>query len=88
MGCMIKLIKIFLKICIVVVLILLLNGFLLYRNAVSNVSVEQKVSEITSKSNYVEIQDISQYLKDYIVQVEDKRFYTHYGIDIIAILDQ
>ncbi len=85
MGCMIKLIKIFLKICIVVVLILLLNGFLLYRNAVSNVSVEQKVSEITSKSNYVEIQDISQYLKDYIVQVEDKRFYTHYGIDIIAI---
>lgn len=86
MGCLIKIIKNFVKISIVIVLILLLNGFLLYRNAVSKISVEQKVSEITSKSNYVEIQDISEYLKDYIVQVEDKRFYTHSGIDVIAIL--
>lgn len=86
MSCIIKLIKIFVKICAVIVIILLLNGFLFYMNVVNNTSIDQKVSEITSKSNYVEIQDISDYLKDYVIQVEDKRFYSHYGFDPIATL--
>lgn len=57
----------------------------MYRDVIKEYPIEQKVKEITSRENYVTIDNISEYLKDYIVNIEDKRFYKHRGIDIIAI---
>lgn len=34
---------------------------------------------------YVALEDVSQYFKDAIVAIEDKRFYQHHGFDIIGI---
>ena len=86
MGLIFKIFKTIIKIGIVIFLILLISGFYVYKSAVKNVPLEQKVIEVTSKNNYVEIQDISDYLKKYVVNVEDKRFYNHNGIDFIAIV--
>lgn len=48
--------------------------------------IDQKLQELSSHDDYVEIQNISDSLKTYFVNVEDKRFYKHNGIDLIGIV--
>lgn len=64
----------------------LLNGFFVYKNAVKTMPIDQKLQELSSHDDYVEIQNISDSLKTYFVNVEDKRFYKHNGIDLIGIV--
>lgn len=37
------------------------------------------------KQSYVELEDVSQYIIDCIISIEDKKFYKHKGIDILRI---
>ncbi|MGN1344330.1 MAG: transglycosylase domain-containing protein [Traorella sp.] len=79
--------KLFKGICaivFVVVLVFTSLGYLEYRYALSDSSLEDKVSEIQSKDDYVVIEDISEYLLQATVSMEDQRFYKHDGIDFIA----
>ena len=48
--------------------------------------IDQKLQELSSHDDYVEIQNISDSLKTYFVNIEDKRFYEHNGIDLIGIV--
>jgi membrane peptidoglycan carboxypeptidase len=61
------------------------DGYKLYKSAIEEISIEDKVEEIRSNSNYVKISDISQYYLDAVISVEDKRFEEHFGIDIYSI---
>ena len=62
------------------------QGYDLYKQALNEISIEDKVKEVRSeKTNYIEIEDMP---KDYInavIAVEDRRFYNHNGIDLISI---
>ena len=80
-----KMIKILIKLTFIIAVIFLLNSFHVYSNAIKKIPLADKVSEIMSSDNYVNIQNISEHLKEYIVNIEDKRFYSHKGIDIISI---
>lgn len=86
MGCLFRIVKSFIFVLLIVFVLVTLRGFLSYRNALHKVSLETKVNEITSNKNYVSIDNISDYMKDFIVAVEDKRFYTHDGIDLFSIM--
>lgn len=83
-----KLIKKLFSILIIVGLIVcsyfLVSGYFLYKTAVSNQPIESKITEIKSIDTYTDISNISQDFLDAIVSVEDKRFYSHNGIDIIS----
>lgn len=85
MGCIFRILKLLINVFIVIILILLINGFYIYKKAINNVSIEDKVFYVKSKDSYTDIENISDYLKDFIVDVEDKRFYSHKGIDLIVI---
>lgn len=85
MGCIFRILKLLINVFIVIILILLINGFYIYKKAINNVSIEDKVFYVKSKDSYTDIENISNYLKDFIVDVEDKRFYSHKGIDLIVI---
>lgn len=61
------------------------NGYDIYKNAIEQVPLEQKVESIKSKKNYTDIEEVPQIYKNAVISVEDHRFYTHNGIDIIAI---
>lgn len=81
--------KIFFLILIIVITVggyFTYKGYDLYKQALNEISVEDKVKEIKSeKTNYTEIEDMP---KDYInavLAVEDRRFYSHNGIDLISI---
>ncbi len=61
-------------------------GYNMYKSALDNMSIEDKIEEIRSKDNYVEISKLPQMYLNAVIAVEDHRFYMHSGIDIIAII--
>lgn len=84
--------KKFLKLLLVAILIavslsllVIGNGYKMYKEAIDKISVENKVKEIQSKENYTKISELPQMYINAVISVEDHRFYKHPGIDIIAI---
>ncbi len=65
--------------------IVFLNGYKLYKSAIKETSLSDKIAEIKSKDTYVSIQEVPKDYKNAIIAVEDHRFQDHGAIDIIAI---
>ena len=61
------------------------NGYNIYKDAINNVPLEEKVAQIQDKENYTKFSELPQMYVNAVISVEDKRFYKHNGIDIIAI---
>ena len=61
------------------------NGYSMYKKAIDSISLEEKVAEIQNKENYTKFSELRQMYVNAVISVEDKRFYKHNGIDIIAI---
>ena len=84
-----KLIK---KVSLIVLIIILiisaligLQGYNLYNNAVSKISLSDKVSEIRNNENFVHFYDLPDNLVNATIAVEDHRFKEHGSIDLISI---
>lgn len=84
--------KVLKKVIFVTILILISIGLLvvgegydMYKEALNNMPLEEKVQSIKQKNNYTKIEEVPQIYKDAVISVEDHRFYKHKGIDIIAI---
>lgn len=84
-----KLIK---KGILLILLIILLLGLVIgaigyntYKNVLEEKPVETKVAEIRKDKNYVKIEELPQIYLDAVIAVEDKRFYTHKGVDPISL---
>ena len=60
------------------------NGYKMYKEAIEEISIEDKIKEIKSKENYTKISDLPQNYINAVLSVEDHRFYKHCGIDLIA----
>lgn len=60
-------------------------GFFNYKNATNEQSIEEKVAEIQSSDQYVSSEDISPYLLQATVSIEDRRFYDHSGVDYFSL---
>ena len=63
----------------------IMDGYHMYRDAVAEVSLEDKVASIRSKENYTTFDELPEIYVDAVLPVEDHRFYNHPGIDMIAI---
>lgn len=70
--------------CIGICSYLIYQGYTMYKDAVNEVGIEEKVAEIRSKKQYTSVEELPQIYKDAIISVEDHRFYSHPGIDILA----
>jgi membrane peptidoglycan carboxypeptidase len=57
----------------------------MYKSAINEISLEDKIYEIKNSSTYVDINDVPDYYKNAIIAVEDHRFKEHGAIDIISI---
>lgn len=71
---------------IVVCSVIIYRGYKLYESVTKEVPVEQKIDEIRNMDNYTKIDEISNYYKDAVIAVEDHRFYSHKGIDLITTI--
>ncbi len=74
------------RILTIVILIgaLCVKGYMDYREALNEKSVEEMAAEIESIDNYTTIDELPQTYIDAVLAVEDKRFYSHPGFDPIA----
>ena len=61
------------------------EGYGLYKNAVQEVSLEEKVNEIHSQESFTSLEDMPETYVQAVVSVEDHRFYDHFGLDLIDI---
>lgn len=87
--------KIFKLIKVLLVLIILsavavcgtitVNGYQLYQEVITQVSLEDKIEQIQSSEDYITLDDIPKDFQDAIIAIEDHRFYSHFGIDLIAL---
>ena len=73
-------------ILIIIFSIILGLGYLKYKNAIDEISIINKVQEIRESENYIKLEDISTDYKNAVISIEDHRFYTHKGIDILSII--
>lgn len=87
------LLKILLSLVIVTVMtaavgltVLLGQGYTFYKNVTCQRPIEDIVEEIQSREDYTEFDEISPYMKDAIIAIEDHRFYSHPGVDPYATL--
>ncbi len=61
------------------------NGYDMYKEAIEKVPLKEKIAEIKEKDEYTKIEEVPQIYQKAVISVEDHRFYDHNGIDIIAI---
>ena len=80
-----KLVFIILLACTSIALLFIGNGYNMYKEAITQTSIKDKIVEIQNKKNYTKISEVPQMYKNAVISVEDHRFYKHKGIDIIAI---
>ena len=71
--------------CLIIGIIVIGNGYAMYKNAIEETPLSVMVEEIKSKDNYTKIEELPKMYKDAVIAVEDHRFYNHNGVDVIAI---
>lgn len=80
--------KIFLWIIVLLIIIcsiVLGLGYIKYKEAINNLNLDDAVSEIRASDNYTNLENMCEDYKNAVVAIEDHRFYTHNGIDILSI---
>lgn len=64
---------------------IIFNGYNMYKDAINEISLDKKVSNIRNDVNFVALDEVPKYYSDAIIAVEDHRFKEHGAIDIISI---
>lgn len=80
-----KIIFIVILVSISIGLLIVGSGHDMYKEAIEQISITEKITRIKEKENYTKIEEVPQIYIDAVVSVEDHRFYQHNGIDIISI---
>ncbi len=81
--------KILLVIAIIITIILfycVLNGYFLYKEAIDEKSINDRISNLQNDEHFVHYSDIPDYYANAVISIEDHRFYYHKGLDIISTL--
>lgn len=60
-------------------------GYARYRAEVADKSIEERIEEIKASVSYTTLDNVPEIYKDAVIAVEDSRFYSHAGVDIVAI---
>lgn len=72
--------------CIIIIVGVKVNeGYTLYKEAITAVPLADKELEIKSINNYTKIEELPEIYLKAVIAVEDHRFYSHNGIDLISI---
>lgn len=65
--------------------VVIARGYRMYREAVGEIGLDDKVSAIRGIEGYTTFDQLPELYVDAVLSVEDHRFYSHGGLDIIAI---
>ncbi len=62
------------------------DGYDMYKQAVEQMPIQQKVDEIRAQASYTPFEEISPVFTDTLLQSEDRRFYYHFAIDPLSLI--
>lgn len=83
-----KTIKRILLLCLIVIVVVagvqIKGGYDKYKAALVERPLDEVITELQSKENYTEYEDVPEIYYKALVAVEDRRFYKHNGFDIIG----
>jgi len=80
--------KLFLFVIIVFITIIAIYtgiGYNMYKNAIEETPIDERIAEIKAKDNYTKFEELPKVYINAVIAVEDHRFYKHNGVDIIGI---
>ena len=84
-----KLLRIFLVLLLLFVTViatLLVQGHFRYEREIESKPLSEAINEYTSQDGYVKFEDIDEDFVNAVIAVEDKRFFTRKGYDLIALV--
>lgn len=85
-----KIIKRIFLILLIIVLIAVsytvFRGYSLYKDAMNEASLEDRIATIKNDEYFVSFTELPKYYKDAVVAIEDHRFYSHKGVDIVSTM--
>ena len=58
----------------------------MYKDGISEISLDNKIIQLRQDKDYVIFEDLPEDYVNAVIDVEDRRFYDHNGLDIISIL--
>lgn len=64
---------------------LIAEGYMMYHDAVSQMSIRERIEMIRSGENFTRFSELPDFYIDAVISVEDRRFEEHCGIDLIAV---
>lgn len=65
--------------------IIFFNGYSLYQNTISEIPVKETLNKIREQDNFITFDELPDIFVDAVIAVEDKRYFTHSGVDFISI---
>lgn len=81
-----RLIILIILIIIAIIGIFTYQGYSLYKEAINEMSIKDKISEIKSGvTEYIEYEELPENYINAVIAVEDRRFFSHNGVDAISI---
>jgi len=80
-----RIITAILVVCIISGTYFIGKGYIMYRTALKECSLEDKIQSIRGRENYTTLDELPKIYLDAVIAVEDHRFYEHGPIDIISI---
>lgn len=60
-------------------------GYQRYKEAIDEVPLAEKIEEVKQREDYTPLDQISPDFVNAVVAVEDRRFYTRHGVDVISL---
>lgn len=79
-----KLILLILLVAAIAAAVVLVSGYEMYRDAISECPLSEKISEIQGKEHFTNYDELTQCYIDAVIAAEDRRFFRHHGFDILA----
>lgn len=80
-----KILAIIFLIIICLSIYIIKSGYDIYKGAIASMPISKKVDEVSSSDSYVTLDNIPKTYQEATILIEDKRFYSHQGVDIISI---
>ena len=71
---------------VAIVVIFGVPGYNMYKKALEETPVSEKVASIQKKKNYSKYEELPEMYVNAVIATEDRRFYDHSGIDYIAVM--
>lgn len=80
-----KIFTIILVIILTIIAVIVYRGYGMYKEAIGQIDLETKVETLRSSDDFVKFEDLPSQYVSAVIDVEDHRFYSHNGIDILSI---